>query len=197
MEMKRHEGAVRQRPPEQSLRRKLAGGYLEVLARHGADAARVVDKAPINADYLGMIHSVFPQARMIYVRRNPVDTCLSCYFQQFSAALDFTMDLDDLAHYYRQHHRLTAHWRSALPPGKFLEVPYEELVSEQERWSRRIVEFVGLDWDERCLSFHKTKRMVATASVWQVRQQIYQSSVQRWRNYEKFIGPLRDLLQYT
>lgn len=193
--MKRHENTARQRPLDESLRRRLADRYLRLLARHGADALRVVDKAPINADYLGMIHSVFPQARIIYMRRNPLDTCLSCYFQPFSAALDFTMDLSDLAHYYRQHHRLVAHWRSVLPPGTFLEVPYEGLVEEQEGWSRRILEFLGLEWDERCLSFHKTERTVATASVWQVRQRIYKSSVQRWRNYEKFIGPLRDLLQ--
>ncbi len=107
--------------------------------------------------------------------------------------MNFAMDLADLAHYYRQHDRLVAHWRASLPAGTLLEVPYSELVVEQEKWTRRILDFVGLTWDDRCLEFHKTERAVATASVWQVRQKIYQSSVQRWRNYEKFIGPLLSL----
>ena len=124
------------------------------------------------------------------MRRDPVDTCLSCYFQQFSAALNFTMDLSDLAHYYRQHHRLMAHWRAVLPAGTMLDVPYEELVADQEAWTRRILDFLGLEWDQRCLNFHATQRTVATASAWQVRQKIYKSSLERWRNYEKFIGPL-------
>jgi hypothetical protein len=103
------------------------------------------------------------------------------------------MDLSDLADYYRQHRRLMTHWRAALPPGTMLDVPYEELVADQEGWTRKILDFLGLEWDERVLNFHETKREVATASFWQVRQKIYKNSVQRWRNYEKFIGPLRDL----
>jgi hypothetical protein len=127
------------------------------------------------------------------MRRDPIDTCLSCYFRQFSAAINFTMDLADLAHYYREHQRLVAHWRSVLPAGVFLDVPYAELVADQESWSRRIGEFTGLPWDARCLEFHKTERTVTTASVWQVRQKIYSNSVGRWRNYQKFIGPLLSL----
>jgi hypothetical protein len=140
-----------------------------------------------------VIHSVFPNARIIYMRRDPIDTCLSCYFQPFSAALNFTMDLSDLAHHYREHQRLMAHWRAALPPGTILDVPYAELVADQEGWTRRILDFIGLEWDQRCLDFHSTKRAVVTASYWQVRQRIYNDSVQRWRNYRKFIGPLLDL----
>jgi tetratricopeptide (TPR) repeat protein len=191
--VRKHEGAVRKELPPEPLRRKLAAGYLGVLARHSKEATRVVDKATLNCDYLGLIHCVFPNARLIYLRRDPIDTCLSCYFQQFASTMNFTNDLADLAHYYRGHQRLMAHWRRALPPGTLLEVPYADLVADQDKWTRRILEFVGLPWDERCLNFHKTERAVTTASVWQVRQKIYTSSVGRWRNYEKFIGPLLSL----
>ncbi|HUL45796.1 MAG TPA: sulfotransferase [Steroidobacteraceae bacterium] len=189
----KHETALRQGRLEGSLGGKLAASYLRVLGEHSKQALRVVDKAPINADYLGIIHLVFPKARLIYMRRDPIDTCLSCYFQQFSPGMNFAMDLADLAHYYREHNRLVAHWRASLPPGTLLEVPYAELVSEQEQWTRRILEFVGLPWDHRTLEFHKTERPVTTASVWQVRQKMYRSSVERWRHYEKFIGPLKSL----
>jgi hypothetical protein len=175
------------------LRKTLADAYLRVLERHSADAPRIVDKAPVNSDHLGVIHSVFPNARMIYMQRDPVDTCLSCYFQQFSIALNYTMDLSDLAHYYQEHQRLIAHWCAVLSPGTILQVPYAGLVADQEGWTRKILDFLDLEWDERCLDFHKTKRPVVTASYWQVRQKMYKDSVERWRNYEKFISPLLDL----
>jgi hypothetical protein len=181
---------IRQGLLAETARKQLAQAYLRALASQGGDARRIIDKAPINSDYLGIIHSVFPNARFIYMRRDPVDTCLSCYFQKFSIALNFTMDLQDLAHYYKEHRRLMAHWRAVLPPGTILDVPYEELISDQEGWSRKILDFVGLDWDPRCLDFHLIDRPVATASYWQVRQKIYKGSVQRWRNYESFIKPL-------
>lgn len=184
---------LRQRLPDAKLSGKLADSYLKVLAGHSADAQRVVDKATANADYLGLIHRVFPQARFIYMRRDPADTCLSCYFQNFFNAASFTMDLQDLAHYYREHHRLVTHWRSVLPKDVFLEVPYAELVADQEGWSRKIIEFIGLPWDPRVLEFHKTERAVLTASNWQVRQKMYSSSVGRAKNYQKFIGPLLKL----
>lgn len=174
-------------------RRKLAQQYLNVLTRHSASASRVVDKTPFNADYLGVIHAVFPKARIIFLQRDPIDTCLSCYFQQFPVVLNWTMNLEDIAHYYRETQRAAAHWHRVLPPGSVLDVPYAELVSDQETWTRRIIEFIGLPWDERCLEFYNTKRAVNTASVWQVRQKVYNTSVERWRHYEKFIGPLRSL----
>jgi len=191
-----HEALIRRGELGEPIRKKLAEAYLRALARHSVDALRIVDKAPVNSDYLGVIHSVFPNARIIYMRRNPIDTCLSCYFQQFSPAMNFTMDLSDLVHYYREHRRLIAHWRAVLPPGTILDVPYAELVADQEGWSRKILDFVGLEWDERCLDFHKTKRPVVTASYWQVRQRIYNDSVERWRNYEKFISPLLGLRDF-
>jgi Flp pilus assembly protein TadD len=188
-----HHGQLRQEMPGEPLSKQLADRYLGTLASHSQDALRVIDKAPINSDYLGIIHSVFPKARIIYMRRDPIDTCLSCYFQPFSATLNFTMDLADLAHYYREHQRLMAHWRRVLPPGAILEVPYAGLVSDQEGWTRKMIDFLGLEWDPRCLDFTATQRPVATASFWQVRQGIYKDSVQRWRNYKKYIAPLLEL----
>jgi tetratricopeptide (TPR) repeat protein len=175
------------------VRNKLAEDYLGILALHGPDALRVVDKATFNCDYIGLLHSVFPKARIIYMRRDPIDTCLSCYFQNFSPSMNFTMDLTDLADYYRVHQRLMKHWLTALPAGTILEVPYEELVADQVAWTHRILDFLELEWDDRCLSFDKTERSVNTASAWQVRQKIYGRSVQRWRHYERFIGPLKGL----
>lgn len=191
--VRKHEDAIRREVPTESIRKKLTADYLRVLGAHSKDALRIVDKAPVNSDYLGIIHCVFPNARVVYLQRDPIDTCLSCYFQQFSPRINFATDLSNLAHYYREHERLMAHWRRALPPGTILDVPYAELVADNEKWTRRILEFVGLPWDERCLDFHKTERAVTTASVWQVRQRVYTSSVARWRNYEKFIGPLLSL----
>jgi tetratricopeptide (TPR) repeat protein len=191
--VREHEHTMRTALLGEPLRKKLAHAYLRVLAGHSADALRVVDKAPGNADYLGLLHRVFPNARIINLQRDPIDTCLSCYFQQFPPSLNHTLDLSDLAHYYREHHRLVAHWRSVLPRDRFLDVPYSDLTADQEAWTRRILEFIGLPWDPRCLEFHQTVRPVNTASVWQVRQKMYKTSVQRWHNYEKFIGPLRGL----
>ena len=188
-----HETAIKERSFGESTRNKLAEAYLRVLETKSGEALRIVDKAPVNSDFLGVIHSVFPNARVIYMQRDPIDTCLSCYFQKFVLSLNFTIDLADLADYYRQHQRLMAHWRAVLPPGTILDVPYEELVADQEGWSRKILDFLGLEWDERVLNFQDTKRSVVTASFWQVRQKIYGNSVRRWRNYEKYIGPLANL----
>jgi len=173
----------------------LASRYEAELQRHSATALRVVDKMPGNFMHLGLIHAVFPQARILHTQRNPIDTCLSIFFQAFNNQHAYANDLDDLAFYYREYRRLMAHWRAVLPPEVFLDVPYEGVVEDQEGWSRRIIDFVGLEWDERCLNFHETERKVGTASNWQVRQKIYKTSKERWRNYEKFVGPLLPLLE--
>jgi len=185
--------SIEKRLLDAALRTKLGEQYLRLLAGNAAGAKRIVDKAPVNSDFLGIIYSALPDSKIIYMRRDPIDICLSCYFQEFSAAQNFTMDLSDLANYYRTHHALIAHWRRALPPGTLLDVPYEELVADPEAWSRKIIDFIGLEWNARCLKFHETKRSVATASFWQVRQKIFTSSVRRWRHYEKFIAPLMPL----
>jgi tetratricopeptide (TPR) repeat protein len=168
--------------------------YLELLAGLPAAAARVIDKLPSNFKNLGLIHAALPQARFIHLERHPLDTCLSIYFQGFSAAHAYATDLGDLAHYYREYRRLMAHWRRTLPPQTLLEVRYEALVEEPETWSRRMLEHIGLPWDPQCLEFHRTERPVLTASNWQVRQPIGKSSIGRWRRYERFLAPLREAL---
>jgi tetratricopeptide (TPR) repeat protein len=191
---RQHEAQIRTGKLSEAARKELAEHYARLLRTHGAGSKVVVDKANVNSDYLGLIHSVFPGARFIYVERHPIDTCLSCYFQQLSPSLSYSFDLADLAHYFRQHQRLMRHWKEVLPAGSLLEVPYAELVANQEHWIRRILDFAGLDWQPQCLNFHQTNRPVKTASAWQVRQQMYASSVGRWRHYEKFLGPLRGLV---
>jgi tetratricopeptide (TPR) repeat protein len=188
-----HSSAIETGSLGESARNKLAQAYLRLLETKSADALRVVDKAPLNSDFIGVIHAIFPNARFIYMQRDPIDSSLSCFFQRFVLSLNYTADLSDLADYYRQHRRLMMHWRSVLPPGSFLDVPYEDLVANQELWTHKILDFVGLEWDEQCLEFHKTTREVATASYWQVRQKMNADSVRRWRRYEKFIAPLLTL----
>ncbi len=172
----------------------IAGRYLRHLDRfRTTDEQRITDKMPQNFLHLGLIATCFPKARIIHCRRNPLDTCISCFSQDFSETHAYRHNLATLGGYYRQYERLMAHWKAVLPMP-ILEVRYEELVSAQEETSRRMVEFLGLEWDERCLQFHTTQRKVKTASVWQVRQPIYTSSVDRWRHYEDFLGPLKEAL---
>lgn len=173
---------------------RLAREHDVLLESMSVDAQRVVDKTPINFVCLGLIHAALPGARIIHMVRNPIDTCLSIYFQNFESTISYANDLEDLAHCYREYRRLMNHWRSVLPEEVMLEVPYEALVEDPGTWSRKMVEFLGLDWHDDCLRFYKTSRAVVTASRWQVRQKIYKSSMQRWRNYEKFIGPLLSLV---
>jgi len=174
---------------------EVANACLDDLEQRCPSKSRVVDKIPGNFLRLGVFHAAFPEARILHTQRHPIDTCLSIYFQNFNTGHVYANTLEDLAHYYRQYHRLMAHWRAVLPPERFLEVPYEALVEDQEGWSRRIIDFLGLEWGARCLEFHKTERKIGTASNWQARQPIYKSSKERWRNYEAFVGPLLPLLE--
>jgi len=169
--------------------------YLQLLTGLAPTAARIVDKMPGNYGYLGPIHAALPNARIIHMQRNPVDSCLSIYFQNFHGAHTYANDLGDLAHYYREYRRLIAHWHTVLPPQTVLDVPYEGLVDEPELWSRKMIEFVGLDWDPAVLEFHRHSGNVSTFSKWQVRQKIHRGSVARWRNYESYVGPLLSLLE--
>ena len=171
----------------------LAVTYLERLRALGGGASRVIDKMPANFWYLGLVHAAFPRARIIHMQRHPFDTCLSIYFQNFFNIGPYANDLGDLAQFYGEYLRVMRHWRRVLPANVLLEVPYEALVEAPEEWSRRMLAFVGLPWDPRCLDFHQTDRVVITASKWQVRQRISKSSVGRWRNYSKHLGPLQPL----
>jgi hypothetical protein len=169
--------------------RDIAQEHIARLQRDGSDAVWNVDKLPQNFENLGLITLLFPRARVIHCTRDPLDTCLSCYCQDFGPRHAFTRNLEDLGRYFRDYQRLMTHWYATLPIP-LLNVPYEELVGAQDVWSRRLIDFLDLPWDERCLRFYETKRPVLTASVWQVRQPIYASSIGRWRHYAAHLGPL-------
>jgi tetratricopeptide (TPR) repeat protein len=185
-------------PPQRNARARAFSGmahdYLQRISPLAGAARRVVDKMPANFLYAGLIHAVFPRAKILHMQRDPLDTCLSVYFQNFAALHPYAADLDDLAHYYSEYVRITNHWRAVLPASTLLEIPYEALIEDQEYWSRRMLEFIGMPWDPRCLDFHQTQRVIITASRWQVRQRINAGSVGRWRNYERHVAPLRPLL---
>ncbi len=171
----------------------LASEYLEYLIGLAPGARFICDKMPFNFRALGFIALLFPKARIIHCRRNPYDTALSCYFARFHDQLNFSFNLVEIAHYYRDYERLMAHWQAVLD-NPILELQYEDLVADQECETRRLLEFCDLDWDERCLKFYDTERAVLTASNWQVRQPIYTSSVERWRHYQQWLGPLLTVL---
>ncbi len=174
---------------------KGANGYLNHVGRIGRGAARVTDKMPGNYMHLGLIARMFPKARIVHCRRDPMDNCLSCFAQNFRAdGLAWSTDLRDLGHQYCQYSRLMDHWRKVLPAGRMLEIDYEDTVADLEGQARRLVEFAGLDWDPACLDFHKTERAVATASREQVRNPIYRSSVGRWKRYGDGVAPLVEAL---
>ena len=173
----------------------IAADYLERLTSLSGGARRVIDKMPANFLYAGLIHAAFPQARIIHMQRHPLDTCLSIYFQNFFNREPYTNDFANLTHYYTEYVRITDHWRAALPSATLLEIPYEALIADQEAWTRRMLDFIGLPWDSKCLDFHQTNRVVITTSKWQVRQKIHAASAGRWRNYEKFVGPLLRLIE--
>ncbi|HEY7748938.1 MAG TPA: sulfotransferase [Aestuariivirgaceae bacterium] len=171
--------------------RELAGSYLAELDRHSRTSARVVDKMPHNFMQVGLITLLFPNARIIHCRRDAMDNCVSIYTHRFNKAHGYSTDMKILGLYYREYRRLMEHWRKALP-GKMFELQYEDMIADQESMSRKLIDFVGLEWDEACLSFHETERTVRTLSRWQVRQPIYTSSVKRWKKYDEFLGPLKE-----
>jgi tetratricopeptide (TPR) repeat protein len=173
--------------------RGLADEYLQRLRQLGGPAIRVVDKFPTNFLYLGLIAGLFPRARVVHCRRDPVDTCLSCYFQNFADPLPFTLDLGHLGHYYREYRRLMDHWSAVLPLLIF-HLEYEGLTKDQEAVSRQLVQFCGLEWDDRCLRFHESRRPVQTASALQVRQPLYRTSVGRWNRYKSHLRTLLEAL---
>jgi len=168
--------------------------YIAALKHHAPEARHITDKMPANFFAVALIHLALPNAKIIHVNRNPVDTCVSCFTNLFNRKQEHTYDLAELGRYYANYARLMDHWRKVLPAGAFLDINYEDIVADQEGQARRLLEYCGLEWDPACLDFHKTKRQVRTASVRQVRQPIYKTSVERWRAYEKFLGPLLDEL---
>src|SRR5262249_37661109 len=152
-------------------------------------AERIVDKLPTNFHFLGLIHLALPQAKVVHVRRSALDTCVSCFSKPFTAAMDHTYDLAELGRYLRAYDELMAHWRRVLPADSFLDVEYERLVGDIEGEARRIISFLGLDWSADVLAYQGKSSTVRTASAYQVRQPLYGSAVERWRRYEKYLGP--------
>ena len=148
---------------------------------------------PHNYESLGLIAVMLPEARIIHCRRNPIDTCLSIYMQDYTNRHPYASDLGMLGAYYSLYAKLMDHWRNVLPVP-FLEIDYERLVADPRPQVRRITDFLGLRWDEGCLNFHRTRRNVSTSSHWQVRQPIYTSSVRRWQHYRKHLDPLIESL---
>jgi hypothetical protein len=169
---------------------KIGTQYVERLRKYSADAEHVTDKMPGNFANLGLIHALLPNAKIIHIERNAFDNCLSCYTRLFQHGQNFTYDLTELGRYYADYRRLMQHWRKVLPKDAFLDVSYEELVADTETQARRIIDYCGLEWDANCLEFHKMERQVRTASVTQVRQPIYKTSLERWRFFEKELAPL-------
>ena len=188
----RQEAGYPARKPSQRQLSDIAATGLKRLKKSDGEAMRICDKMPSNFMQVGLIALLYPRARIIHCRRDPVDTCLSCYFQNFvGTSQPYSYDLADLGPFYRQYLRIMEHWRQVLPAGaRLLEVDYEKLVAGQESESRRMIDFLGLGWDDACLDFHKTARTVTTASHAQVRQPVYSSSVGRWKRYRARLEPL-------
>jgi tetratricopeptide (TPR) repeat protein len=168
----------------------LGGRYLAAIERLAPTASHITDKMPTNFVFAGLIHLALPNATIIHTMRDPVDTCISCFSKLFTEGNFHTYDLAELGRYYRHYQALMAHWHQVLPPGRILDVAYEDTVADLEGVARRIVAHCGLPWDARCLDFHSTERIVRTASAAQVRRPIYASSVGRRRAYQSMLGPL-------
>jgi hypothetical protein len=177
--------------------RDLGTRYLAEIERFAPSAAHVTDKMLENFMFAGLIHLALPNAPIIHTVRDPVDTCLSCFSKLFAEGQNYTYDLAELGRYYRHYQALMAHWRCVLPPGRILDVRYENVVADLEGQARRIIAHCGLNWDPRCLAFHQTDRPVLTASAAQVRQPIYSTAVGRWRVHREALRPLLAELNIT
>jgi hypothetical protein len=175
--------------PAESLR-QVGAHYLNDVRALAPPAERITDKMPGNFPLLGLINLALPNARIIHMRRDPIDTCVSCFSMLFANGHPYSYDLAELGRYYRAYETLMSHWREVLPTGVMLEVRYEDVVADVEHQARQVVAHCGLPWDDRCLAFHETQRAVQTASAVQVRQPIYRTSVGRWRPYAELLRPL-------
>jgi tetratricopeptide (TPR) repeat protein len=168
--------------------------YLQELRVFSRDATRITDKAPYNFLRIGLIKILFPKARIIHCKRNALDTCTSIFLNYFASGNEFSYDLTEIGQYYLDYKRLMEHWHN-LFPNEIFDVQYEELISNQNEISQQLINYLGLEWDDACLDFHKNKRAVKTASNLQVRQPIYTKSVERWKRYENYLQPLINILQ--
>ncbi len=167
----------------------LAARYREQLALVGQGALHVTDKRPDNFLHIGLIKTLFPEARIVHTTRNAVDNALSIFFLHLDHGMPYATDLEDIAHHYVQYRRLMRHWQACYGPD-ILEFPYDDFVREPRAAAGRLLAFCGLPWDEACLSFHQLRNMVRTASAWQVRRPVFQTSSGRWKHYQRNLGPL-------
>jgi tetratricopeptide (TPR) repeat protein len=190
----REPGSAGDGPPPADELQALGRRYLAMTAPASGDALRVVDKMPSNFLYAGQIHLMLPRARIIHCRRDPVDTCFSCYSKLFTTGQEFSYDLVELGRYHRNYAALMAHWRSVLPRECFIEVDYEALVGDLDSEARRLIDFCGLPWDESCLRFHEGVRTIRSASMNQVRRPLYATSIGRWKPFSAQLGPLLEAL---
>jgi tetratricopeptide (TPR) repeat protein len=170
--------------------RRLGTNYLRRIRAAAPSARRIVNKMTENFRFADLIALALPNARIVHVRRDPIDTCVSCFSTLFLKNLSYTCDLAELGRYYRAYEALMNFWRDVLPQGVMIDVQYEDVVADVEGQGRRILDHCGLEWDPRCLDFHRNRRAVRTASLAQVRRPLYANSVGRWRRYEAFLEPL-------
>jgi hypothetical protein len=186
--------------PEMALRMSsehfhaLGTRYLAEIRRLASAASHITDKMPSNFLFAGLIHLALPNAIIIHTIRDPVDTCVSCFSKLFTEEQNHTYDLAELGRYYQHYQALMEHWHRVLPPGRILDVRYEDVVANLEGQARRIVAHCGLERNARCLALHQTKRPVRTASATQVRKPIYKSAIGRWLVHEASLMPLLDEL---
>ena len=166
-----------------------ANEYLRIVREKSGSAKIVTDKMPHNFWHLPIISMMFPRAIVIHCTRNPVDTCLSNFFQDYGARHHHSNNLENLGNYYVQYYRLMQHWKRVIDLD-IIDVRYESLVDDLETNARMLIDRLGLEWNDACLEFYKSKRLVTTASQDQVKQPIYRKSVARWRNYERHVQPL-------
>jgi LPS sulfotransferase NodH len=169
--------------------------YMDETRRHrSTDRPYFTDKLPNNFSHIGLASLILPNAKIINTRRHPLDSCLGAYKQLFGQGQNFTYDMFEIAEYYKQYHAVMTHWHSALP-GKILDVHYEETVTNLEGQVRRVLEFCGLPFEDQCLRFYETERVVKTASSEQVRQPIYRGALGKWRSYEKHLEVWKEVLE--
>jgi len=173
----------------------IANAYLQRIRARNTQTLHITDKMPANFFYIGFIYLMFPRARIIHAMRDPMDSCFSCFSRLFNETMDFAYHLQTLGNYYVRYRQLMEHWQTVLPAGHILEVHYEDIVADVESQTRRMLEYIDLPWDDACLEFYKNKRQVKTASVAQVRQPIYSTSVARWQHFSKHLDPLMNIVE--
>jgi tetratricopeptide (TPR) repeat protein len=176
--------------------KRLGAEYVSSTRPFTGHTLRFIDKLPLNYLYVGLIHLALPNSKIISLRRHPLDTCYAIYKQLFVDAYPFSYSLEELGQYYVAYHQLMEHWHTVLP-GVVHTINYEELVGDIENKSRQLLDFCDLDWQPQCLKFYENKDASITASTVQVRRPVYQSSVGKWRNYEKQLQPLADILDHA